>query len=231
MQIEENLISAEIANVFNSLIIDVKLKDGTITPTFCPSSEVAKFAVKGAKVCLSTLTDNSEKIKYQIEFLEQNGTLIYVNQGKIQTLFEEAFNSGKISELSEYSSCRYLNTEDRLHHIDFELSSKDGKKCYVFLETIYNKQNGYAVFPAGINFFEMAMFEELKRIKKQGHRTLIFMIVPRNDCIEAKFSWNLDPRAAAKIYDEAKNGLEFVCYGCKLDKNSVSIAEKMKILY
>ena len=57
------------------------------------------------------------------------------------------------------------------------------------------------------------------------------MIVPRNDCIEAKFSWNLDPRAAAKIYDEAKNGLEFVCYGCKLDKNSVSIAEKMKILY
>lgn len=231
MQIEENLIPAEIVNVFNSLIIDVKLKNGSVVPVFCPSSEVARFAAKGSEVQLKALKKNSERIKYEIEFLEQNGTLIYVNQGNMPALFAEAFNNGVLTELKEYSSCRYVNTEDRLHHIDFELSADNGRKCYVFIETIYNKQGGYAVFPAGINFFEIEMFEQLNRLKAQGHQTLVFMIVPRNDCIEAKFSWNLDPRAAAKIYDEAKKGLDFVCYGCKLDKKSVSIAEKMKILY
>ena len=41
----------------------------------------------------------------------------------------------------------------------------------------------------------------------------------------------IDPTSAAKIFDEAKNGLEFVCYGCKISKDGVSIANKLEILY
>ena len=75
----------------------------------------------------------------------------------------------------------------------------------------------------------MEMFEEMKKVRAQGYRTVVVLIVPRMDCLETLFSWTIDPISAARIYEEAKNGLEFVCYGCKLAKKSISISNKMNI--
>lgn len=74
------------------------------------------------------------------------------------------------------------------------------------------------------------MFEELAKLRRQGHKTVIFMLVPRQDCVEAKFSWNLDPVAAARIYDEAKMDWNLFVMVAILIK-SVTLANKMKILY
>ena len=87
------------------------------------------------------------------------------------------------------------------------------------------------VFPSTINFFELEMFEELKRLRAKGADTYVFLIVPRNDCVQAKFVWNQDPIAAAKIYDEVQSGLKFCCYSCNVNQKSVSIAKKLKIVY
>ena len=37
--------------------------------------------------------------------------------------------------------------------------------------------------------------------------------------------------AAAKIFDEAKNGLNFIGYGCNIDKKSVTLSHLMTIQY
>lgn len=68
MQIEENLIPAEIVNVFNSLIIDVKLKNGSVVPVFCPSSEVARFAAKGSAVMLKALKKILNALNMRLNF-------------------------------------------------------------------------------------------------------------------------------------------------------------------
>lgn len=231
LQIKEELISGEVVKKFNSLIVDVKLSNGQIVPSFCPSAEVANFCKGGTIVGLRHLDGACAKIQYEIEFVKQNGGMIFVSSPQTLSLFEEAFIAGKIKEFSEYNRIRRINTQDRLHHVDFELSNSEGKKCYVFLESVYNKKGNSAVFPTTIDFFEMDVFAELNLLKEQGARAVIFMIVPRTDCTEIKFSWSLNPVAAAKIYDEAKKGLEFICYGCKISKKSVSLAENMKILY
>ncbi|MBS4771098.1 MAG: DNA/RNA nuclease SfsA [Proteobacteria bacterium] len=232
MEISPELIKGQVMNCYNSLILDVRLADNSLVPVFCGSSEAAKLCYTGVDAIIKRHRDSLRKIRYELEFISRSEGLILVNPTYNGFLFQEAFDNGVLSaDFDAYNVCRRIEPDEHLPHIDFELSSPSGNKCYVFIENVFNKQNGCSVFPAGINFFEMAMFEELAKLRRQGHKTVIFMLVPRQDCVEAKFSWNLDPVAAARIYDEAKNGLEFVCYGCNIDKKSVTLANKMKILY
>ena len=232
MEISPELIKGQVMNCYNSLILDVRLADNSLVPVFCGSSEAAKLCSAGVDAIIKRHRDSLRKIRYELEFISRSEGLILVNPTYNGFLFQEAFDNGVLSaDFDAYNVCRRIEPDEHLPHIDFELSSPSGNKCYVFIENVFNKQNGCSVFPVGINFFEMAMFEELAKLRRQGHKTVIFMLVPRQDCVEAKFSWNLDPVAAARIYDEAKNGLEFVCYGCNIDKKSVTLANKMKILY
>lgn len=232
VEISPELIKGQVMNCYNSLILDVRLADNSLVPVFCGSSEAAKLCSAGVDAIIKRHRDSLRKIRYELEFISRSEGLILVNPTYNGFLFQEAFDNGVLSaDFDAYNVCRRIEPDEHLPHIDFELSSPSGNKCYVFIENVFNKQNGCSVFPAGINFFEMAMFEELAKLRRQGHKTVIFMLVPRQDCVEAKFSWNLDPVAAARIYDEAKNGLEFVCYGCNIDKKSVTLANKMKILY
>ena len=121
-----------------------------------------------------------------------------------------------------------MTLQDNLPHLDFEFSNNE-EKCFISLRPIYNKQDGMAVFPSKVNFLDMEMFEEMKKVRAMGARTVVVLIVPRIDCVETLFSWTIDPISAARIYDEAKNGLEFVSYGCNLDKKGIIIANKLNI--
>lgn len=230
MDIENNLIQGEIVKRYNSLLMDVRLSDGKIVAAFCSSLKIGKLCVPGTPVYLK-IGLQIRIVKYEIEFVRQNDSLILVNPTYKCRLFAEAFEHGVITELKSFSACRETSSGDALRYVDFELSGKEHEKCVVFIENIYGKLGGYSAFPEGINFFEMEMFENLSRLRKKGYRTIVFMLVPREDCTEAKFSWTLDPIAAAKIFDEAKNGLEFICYGCNVKINSVTINRAMNILY
>lgn len=231
MDLNYDIIKGEVEGCYNSLIIDVKLVDGSIVPAFCSSSEAIALCRKNMEVGLKRTTSTLRKLRYELEYISRSEGLIFVNQSYNRRLFLEAFKARILKDFVEYPFCREIEPADHLQHIDFELKNKRGDKCYVFMKTVYNKTGGYSVFPSGINFFELEMFEEMGRLRAAGHKTVVFILVPRQDCTAAKFSWNMDPIAAAKIYDEAKNGLDFVCYGCNLSRKSVSISTKMNIIY
>ncbi len=230
MNIEKNLIRGEIVKRYNSLLMDVRLDGGKIITAFCSSLKIGNICVAGNYVYLKK-QPRLRIVQHEIEFIETKDGLILVNPTYKRQLFLEAFEQGMVSELRDFSACREFSSGEALSFADFELMNKNHEKCVVFIENVYGKLGGYSAFPEGINFFEIEMFENLARLRKKGYRTIVFMIVPREDCAEAKFSWGLDPVAAAKIFDEAKNGLEFICYGCNVGTNNVTINRSMNILY
>ena len=135
------------------------------------------------------------------------------------------------AELKKYTFADRVDGSFATRNINYELSNDAGEKCYVYLVGIYNKKGADVVFPTMLNFYEMELFDEMRRLREKGAETAAVLLVTRMDCLAAKFSWDVNPIAAAKIYDEAKNGLNFFCYGCNIDNKSISITKKMKILY
>ena len=231
METEGELLKAVVAGCYNGMIVDARLEDDSVRPVFCSAYDIVQMCKPGTRIYIRRIRPAGRKIPYELEFLDLDEGLVYARPNRNNDLFEEAFLAGKIPELSAYVECRRLEPDDHLPHIDFELSSPAGDKCFVFVTNIYHKFGGCAVFPMEVNFFELEMFEEMQRLRREGYRTCAFMIVPRMDCREIRFSWKYSPLAAAKIFDEAKNGLNFIGYGCNIDKKSVTLSHLMPILY
>lgn len=230
MDFNTDLIKAEVVGRYKRLIVDVKLRDDTVVPAFCFDDNLfPNLYVKGAEVWIAKIKSKFRKLRYEIYMVNKGDGLVMVNQRGNPKMFVEAFKNRVMEDFIQYSKIRHMVLADNLPHLDFELSNQD-EKCYVSLRPIYNKQDGRAVFPSKVNFLDMEMFEEMRRMRALGHRTVVVLIVPRIDCLETKFSWTIDPTSAAKIFEEAKSGLEFVSYGCNLDKKSITITNKMDIV-
>lgn len=230
MDFNTDLIRAEVVGRYKRLIVDVKLRDDTVVPAFCSDDNLfPNLYVKGAEVWIAKIKSKFRKLRYEIYMVNKGDGLVMVNQRGNPKMFVEAFKNRMMEDFVQYSKIRHMVLADNLPHLDFELSNQD-EKCYVSLRPIYNKQDGRAVFPSKVNFLDMEMFEEMRRVRALGHRTVVVLIVPRIDCLETKFSWTIDPTSAAKIFEEAKSGLEFVSYGCNLDKKSITITNKMDIV-
>lgn len=229
MNFNEELIKAVVVSRYKRLIVDVKLRDDSIVSAFCSDENVfPNLYEKGAEILVSKIKSKFRKLRYEVQAVNKGDGWVVVNQRETPKLFVEAFKNRVMEDFVQYTKIRHMTLSDKLPHLDFEMSNAEGK-CYISLRPIYNKQNGKAVFPSKVNFWDMEMFEEMKQLRARGHRTMVVMIVPRMDCLEAMFTWGIDPISAARIFEEAKNGLEFVCYSCNLDKKSITIANKMNI--
>lgn len=232
MNFHDRLIRGTIVKTYNNLILDVKFKEGNIVPVFCSEMDyMPGLYAEGAEVWVTKNRDQRRKIRYECQIVGRSEGLVMVNQNMADAMFMEAFEAGVISDFADYKYVDRVEGNYSVRNINFVLSDDDGKKCYIYLVSIYNKQGPYAVFPTTLSFYEMEMYDEFRRLREQGHETAVVLIVTRMDCLGAKFVWNINPIASAKTYDEAKNGLKFFCYGCNIDNKSISITENMKILY
>lgn len=231
MQYRHQLFPAVVVKRYNSMIIDIRLADDSVEPAFCARREINLVCSEGMEVLVKRSTNKNRIIRYKIEYINKDGRLVFTSPRYEVRLFKEAIEHKKIAEFASFSECRRIEPDEHLPHIHFELSDGQGRRCFVYITTLYGWQGGRAVFPIDINFFEIGMFEEMRKLRAAGHETAVFMIVPQNNCREAGFVWTIAPVAAAKFFDEAKNGLQFICYGCNVDKTNVSISEKIEITY
>ena len=231
MDYNYKLLAAKTEKVYNNLIIDATLENGQKVSAFCGALEIASICKKGTKIWLKRTSRKNRLIKYNVSFVEAPEGLIFANPRYSRTLFKEAFEQGLLPELGGYTVCTPLKPKDNNNGLDFELKAPDGHTAFVFVTSLYLKQDGCAVFPNAINFFELKMLDEMAKCRANGAKTYVFMIAPRQDCANAKFVWNLNPQAAASMFDAAKNGLNFLCYGCNLELNEIKIGPKLEILY
>ncbi len=231
MEYKYKLLRASVDAVCNNLLIDAKLEDGQKIVAFCGAPNVAGQCKKGTTVWLKRTSNPHRIVRYNVAFVEVDGTLVFANPKYDKTLFLEAFENDILKEFDKYEDCTILENSEKFSGVDFILSNSKGEKCFVYASSIYLKRDSYAVFPHTINFFEMKVFEELMRKTEQGHETYVFLIVPREDCFDAKFVWDISTLASGAVYKAAQSGVKFICYGCSVKKDSIEIDHKLDILY
>ena len=232
MIFSEELLRAKILNFYGRYVVDVLLDDGSIVVAFCPDNNTAKTFYKiGEYLYISKTSDPSRKIKYDVQLVCKDTGLIYVNPVDNLKLFAEAFEAGVLADsFGEYNKINLLDDYAKCPYEAAELSNNFGKKAHVYVVSIYDKVDGFAVFPPPLSFFDFSILENQERLKNDNIETYIFMIIPRKDCAEVKFSWKLSPASSAKVFDAAKKGINFVGYSCFIDKKSVKIADMLKII-
>ena len=232
MEFAEELIKGKIVDNYKDIILDVKLDGGSVVSAFCSKhTYMEDVYVKGADVYVSLSKDERKRLKYECQIVNKGDGMVFVNPMYNEAIFIEGIKKGMIDEFKDFSSVRRIKPDLSMKCSYFELAKKGGDKMFVYLDNIYNKQDGNAVFPSDLNAMEIRLLEELRAKRREGYDTAVFEIVPRPDCANVKFSWLINQIAAAKIYDETEDGLKFICYGCNVSQYEVAISRKMDVLY
>ena len=200
MNFGSELIKGEIIRCYKNLILDVEIKSGEVVSAFCPELDAKQNIYKvGTVVWLLPINKKSNRLKYETVMVQKDGALIMISPNYAQTLVKEAFEKGLLREFSRYSKLRELGAGENIKYANLEFSNENEDYAYVYAVSIYNKQGANVVFPSFLNFFEMSMFGEFARLRQKGCETYVLLIVPRMDCQDIKFSWTIEPAAAARI--------------------------------
>ena len=225
------LVKASVVKTCGSLVVDAKTTKGNDVCAFCGAAEVASLCLPQTTVWLKETSIPTRIVRYNVAFVDTPDGIVFANPKYNRYLFKEAFDEHLLPDFESYTDCMALNDNDNAKGIDFELTQKNGKKCFVYVMSIYDKFDGRAVFPTNVSFFEIKIFEEMKKQIEKGNDAYVVMIVPRQSCCEAKFVWNINESAAAMFFDAAQSGIKFLSYGCNIAKNSIKISHKLEILY
>ncbi len=229
MKYEQELAAGKIKAVYNNFLVDIEMPDGKIEAAFCGAVETAEICKEDALVLLQ-VNAPERIVKYNVHFIKTNSGWVMVNPKYNRRLFVEALVEKKMPDFLSCRNCRHLKTSEA-QGADFELVDAEGEKYLVYVTSIYRKKGRTTLFPHNIDFFEVRMLEEMRRQAANGIKAYVVLIVPRDDCDSIKFAWDINPQAAAVVYDAVQNGVKFVGYSCKIEENGISLDKKMHIEY
>ncbi|WNC72765.1 DNA/RNA nuclease SfsA [Thalassotalea psychrophila] len=233
MKFEPVLYPATLIKRYKRFLADIELPNGDITTIHCPNTgAMTGCAESGFKVWFS-LSDNPKR-KYPGTFeLAQNnhGHLIGINTGRANHLVVEAIQNDVITELAGYQFCKtevkYGKENSR---IDVYLSDDNKPDCYVEIKSTTLLIDDCGYFPDSVTTRGQKHIRELMSLISEGKRAVLFFCVQHTGINEVKVADFIDKKYASLLNEAIDVGVEVICYGCKINENSIEIDHKLNFI-
>jgi sugar fermentation stimulation protein A len=217
-----NIMNDYIKAVFrsrpNRFIAEVEI-DGNLEIVHVPNTGRCKeLLVQGATVYLLPSNNPKRKTKYSLHFVENEGALVSIYSQQANDIVYKSILDGKIKELSNYD---IVEREKRVENsrIDIYLANEYGD-CYVEIKGVTLVTNNIAIFPDAPTERGRKHLQKLIKLKKEGHRAVVFFLIQHPNGKSFKPNWETDidfSKTLSKAYAE---GVEILVYKSdnKLDK-------------
>ncbi|MDZ7371253.1 MAG: DNA/RNA nuclease SfsA [candidate division KSB1 bacterium] len=205
----------------------VKLENGQVINAACNhSGSMRTCFVPGSRVMLSVDNNPNRRHPHTWELIEINGVWVCVNTFVPNRLVHRAVKKGLIPELSGYNQ---IQTEVKISddsRIDLMLS-RLGERCYVEVKSVTMVENGIAYFPDAVTSRGLRHLEALTKLIEQGHRTVLFFVVQRNDATLFRPAYEIDPSFSLALKTAHERGVEILVYRADVSVQEINLGEPL----
>ena len=101
--------------------------------------------------------------------------------------------------------------------------------CYVEVKNVTVSFDGAAAFPDAVSERATKHLKELIRLKRQGHRAVVFFVVQRGDCNYFRPADEVDPEYGRWLRRAVKAGVEALPYVAQVTPKGIVITKKIDI--
>ncbi|MCG8617957.1 MAG: DNA/RNA nuclease SfsA [Desulfobacterales bacterium] len=216
------LIRGRLVKRYKRFLADVVLEDGSVVTAHCPNSGSMKGCKEeDAPVWISQSDNPKRKLKYTWEVIRTRDSYIGINTMVPNRLVRDAAQHRAIEELAMYSTVRSeVKTSDGTR-LDLMLSNDRGECCYVEIKNCTLVEDGLAMFPDAVTTRGQKHLDELVRLKKAGHRAVIFYLIQRMDARCFTPAAAIDPVYAEKLARAVDQGVEIITRDVVIEPESV----------
>lgn len=234
MQFENSLIKASFVKRYKRFFVDAKLENGEIVTAHCANTgKMLTLCNEGALVFLSNKTNPKAKLKYGLEIIEHNNSLVGVNTIKPNHIVKEAIINKQIKELESFdfykAEVKYGTQNSK---IDLLLKNKQNEELYLEIKNVHLiREQGVAEFPDTTTTRGAKHLEELTELAKQNTKACNIFLVQRQDCKSFKIAKDLDENYYKKAKIAKENGVMFLAYNCTVNSKEIKLNKKLNIIW
>ena len=183
----------------------------------------------GSEVWLSPATNPGRKLKYNWEMIRVGRALVGINTNYPNRIVAEAIEAGEIPELAGYPTQRREVRYGANSRIDILLESPDRPPCYVEVKNVHLKRGARAEFPDAVTARGAKHLAEMTDMIAAGARAVMVYLVQRDDCDAFAIAADIDPGYAAALATAHAQGMERVCYACRLTLDAIELDRSLPI--
>jgi len=230
MKFNEILQQGTLVKRYKRFFIDIKYK-GKIIIAHCPNTGSMLGLLKnGNKVWFSKSKDPKRKLKYTLEIIEVDNHKIGVNTLLANKIVLDALQNKKISPLIKFNNIkREPKFSDKTKF--YFLLTKNKEKCFLEVKNVtLFRNNKIAEFPDAVTIRGKKHLLDLIRAKKKGYQSYILYLIQREECDFFKIAEDIDKDYGIAFKKAIKNGIQILCYNCKLTNEEIKLIDQIKLI-
>lgn len=235
MHFPEPLIPGRLLRRYKRFLADVVLDGGGEIVAHCANpGSMLGLAEPGSRVWLSPAGNPARKLRWSWELVEvQGGTggcLVGINTGRANALVGEALAAGRIAELAGYDGLRREVRYGANSRVDFLLERAGQPPCYLEVKSVtLTRGGGLAEFPDAVTARGSKHLAELAAVARRGGRAALLFLVQRADCARVAVAADIDPAYAAALGQAKADGVEILCYSCRLSPAAIALDARLPL--
>ena len=243
MKFSSPLLRATLIRRYKRFLADVEMPDGEVLTVHCANpGAMLGLNMPGMEVWLSDSNNptrlrqgatprRERKLRYSWELARIGAGLVGINTAHPNRIAEEAILAGRIPELAGYAGLRREVRVGGNSRIDLLLEDEGRGLCYVEVKNVHlARQSGLAEFPDSVTARGARHLNEMAKLVAQGHRAVMLFIVQREDCSRFSVAGDIDPAYARALDNARRQGVEAICYDCRLSTEEIILNQSLPIL-
>ncbi|MCO6185947.1 DNA/RNA nuclease SfsA [Rhizobium sp. L1K21] len=218
------LVSGQLIARYKRFLFDAILHDGREITGSCPNTgSMAGLTAPGSRIWMSVHSTEKRKYAHAWQMIEADGTIVGINASFANKIAEEAWQSGRLSFLSGYTTIERERKYGRNSRIDFLFSADGLPPAYVEVKNVhFMREPGLAEFPDTKTIRGAKHLEELGDMAEAGARAIMLYVVQRGDCDRVKLCRDLDPNYCAAFDRAISRGVEAYAINCRLTPEEIT---------
>ena len=231
MKFPEPLVTGRLVKRYKRFLSDIALESGEIVTAHCANpGSMLGLAEPGALVWLSRSANPKRKLPFSWELVDVGSSLVGINTSRPNDLVAEAVTCGAIAELTDYETLRREVPYGKNSRIDLLLESPGRAPCYVEIKNVtLSRRETLAEFPDSVTARGAKHLDELAAAVRSGSRAVLFFLAQREDCTRLEVAADIDPNYATAFARALAEGVEMICYGCKVGPEAIELDRPLPI--
>ncbi len=230
VKFEKPLVHGTLIKRYKRFLADITLDNGEIvTAHLANSGAMTGTSDPGIDVWLSPAAGPGRKLAWSWELCRVDGHLVGVNTSHPNRIVAEAITAGEIPELAGYETLKREVKYGLNSRIDILLTDPAKPPCYVEVKNVHLKRGDWAEFPDAVTVRGTKHLHELSNMVANGARAVMVYLVQREDCTAFRPASSVDPVYAAALAKAIEDGVQAICYTCRMSLDGLFIGQPMPI--
>ena len=226
MKFISTLIKGKLIKRYKRFFTDIKVNSQTVTAHCANTGSMLGLLDQGNDVWLTKNDNPNRKLKYTLEIIKVNKSLIGVNTHRANRIVEHGLNNNLIND---FKNIKNIKPEFK-YSDDTRFDFLCDKKIIEVKNVTLTREPNIAEFPDSVTSRGSKHLIKLIDSLKNGYKPFVLFLTQIQGISNFKIAKDIDSEYYKNYILAKKTGVKFLAYRCVLSSIEIKIEKKIKII-